>query len=281
MKMAILTLGLWITGGSIGLVEQTNSALDEALRAFGRKEYAHAREALQVFSKAHPDQAAYLYYYIGECYYQTNDLSNARKYFERAFATLFNKDEAADKLVAIWEKEASGAATEPYRIYQTNRIQENRDSSPDPRWEIAQPLGQRDPDEPLKPVGAGRNSEYLNGRYFLGCGHPSIAVYYLERGVVVNIPLPHRFDSENALLYYTKLAKAYREKAQLFQSRKFRLDGYDASRTQEVAVAINKYLEEHGKKEVAEAEQLAEHYRLKAIVVDARLGSKNPKPDNR
>ena len=95
--------------------------------------------------------------------------------------------------------------------------------------------------------------------------------------MIVNLPLTRRFDSEHAVLYYRKCAKAYRQKAVLFKSKKFRLDGYEKNRIEEVKAAIEKYLAEHGDREAAEAEQLAEHYRLKAIVVEARLSAKKSK----
>jgi hypothetical protein len=92
----------------------------------------------------------------------------------------------------------------------------------------------------------------------------------------LNVRLEDRFNSELALHCYNKLSKAYRRKAELFRLNTFSLYRCEPSRTQEVAAAVRKYLDEHRAEEIPEAEQLAEHYRLKTIVVEAYLVAKNP-----
>jgi tetratricopeptide (TPR) repeat protein len=243
----------------------------EAMRCFGREEYGKVPVLLEESGAMNSPQSLMFDFYLGECFYQTNDLAKAQRYFEKAFQTIFNKDEAADRLVSVCEKTGGAMASEPYRMYWTKRLKDSEDWLPDSKWENVQPKGPRDLEEPMIIIDSrfpgGPGIDYSRGGYTLGVSRPSIAVFHLERGIVINIPLQERFDSNNALLYYTKLAKAYRKKAELFKSNKF-------FNQEEFKAGVRRYVDEHRAVEIPEAEQLAEHYRWKAIVVEARLAAK-------
>ncbi len=285
MKATFLVLALLTSTAPIfpGCALAGTNDLEDALIVFGQEDYAAARLKLEKCSITHPSEAPMLAYYIGECYRQTNDLKKARAYFERAFGSLFNRDEAAHALIQLCEADGQGEAARKYREYWDDRRENYESQFPNPKWSNAQPKGEKDADEFPFPVLArfpsGPGDEYMFAGTSLARGYPSKAVFHLERGMIVNLPLAQRFGSEHALLYYRKCAKAYRQKAALFKSKKidFSFAGYDKSRIKEVKAAIEQYLAEHGDREAAEAEQLAEHYRLKAIVVEARLSAKKSK----
>ena len=44
---------------------------------------------------------------------------------------------------------------------------------------------------------------------------------------------------------------------------------------------MRQYIAEHSAQEIPEAEQLAEHYRLKALIVETRLAAKDAKPSDK
>lgn len=248
----------------------------EAMRCFGREEYGKVPLLLEESGAMNSPQAPMFYFYVGECFYQTNDLANAQHYFEKAFQTIFNKDETAWRLIAIHEKQNRHDVAVKYQEY-WKRKRETYDSyMPDAKWLNAQPKGKRNFDDVIMPTGSGNTVEgkYNWGRFYLFENIPSVAVWQFECGLRRYIPLEDRFNSEWALRYYQKLSKAYRQKAKLFELNKFCLDGYEEKRKQEAAATIRKYLDEHRAQEIPEAEQLAEHYRLKAIVVEARLAAK-------
>jgi hypothetical protein len=279
MRTAWFLLGTWILGTVVLFAQQTEleqRVLEDSLRAFGREEYALAGRFLAKYSLAHSNQVATLAFYLGECRYQTGDISGARKYLIQAFGTKFNRDEAASRLITIYEESGESTASETYRAYWERRLKDSTNSLPDSKWENVQPKGPRDLEEPMIIVDSrfpgGPGIEYSRGCYRLGVSRPSVAVFHLERGLVVNVPLQERFDSNNALLYYSKLAKAYRKKAELFKSNKF-------LNQEEFQAGVRRYVAEHRALEIPEAEQLAEHYRLKAIVVEARLVAKKAKKE--
>ena len=105
MRIASFLLSIWITGNAVVLAQQSHqqqNLLEDALRAFGREEYIRAGRVLQKYAEARPKEAPQSCFYIGECYYKMNDLVNACKFFEQAFATPFNKDEAVNCLISIY-----------------------------------------------------------------------------------------------------------------------------------------------------------------------------------
>jgi len=80
------------------------------------------------------------------------------------------------------------------------------------------------------------------------------------------------------------LAEAYRRKATLFRKLirigKSNLSLTPIDQRQEAEITRRNYLNEHGAVEISEAEQLAEHYRLKALIVKTHLIAKGIKPSD-
>jgi len=248
---------------------------EEALRCFGREEYGKVPGLLEQSGVMQSPKAPMFYFYLGECFYRTNKFVNALRYFEKAFRSIFNKDEAAFRLIGICEQLGIPEARQRYRDYIGQQLKKYDCIEPPAKWANAQPRGEGDPDEPYNVEHSiSKFGSYSWGRAGLGKGFPSIAAWEFESCVVNNIPAEERFNSEWALRCYTKLAKAYRQKADLFTLNKFSLFSYDPKTVQDAARAIRKYLDENRAREIPEAEQLAEHYRLKAIVVEARLAAK-------
>jgi len=280
---AQLVIGLvWVVGQAMVFAQTPvgdAAALEAGLRAFGREEYANAKEMLERYAVTHTNQSAMLYFYQGECAYQMNNRSVAKGYFQRTFRTVFNKDEAADRLIMILEEDGESEKTQEVRQYRRERIKEfEYPASYDTRWSMTQPRGEPDKEDWRYGIlGTGTHSFFSHGLSNLALGFPSGAAWHFEGGVLRDVPMNDRFSSEKALQHYQKLTKAYRQKAALFRSKTINVRGYDESQREEVRANQKKHMAEHGDQEAAQAEQLAEHYRLKAIVVEARMAAKKLK----
>jgi hypothetical protein len=260
---ALLAGNVWLTANVVA--EQAR--LEDALCAYGRDEYAVARRALERHARTNPQTAAMLYFYIGDCNYKLRDYATARKFLELAFDSPFNKDEAALRLIALCERDDKPRAAQPYRDYIAQQRKKYEGHEPPVQWATAQPQGKFDPEEPLgvEPYTT-TFWEYSWGRAALGNGLPSLAAWWFENCAVKYIPEEEKFDSEWARRCYTKLAKAYRQKADLFA-----LLGGDPEMLKAATITTRRYLDERRAVEIPEAAALAEHYRLKALIVETRL----------
>jgi len=181
--------------------------------------------------------------------------------------------------MSIYQQQNQVPKAEPYRQYWAERTKYARlNPLAPPDWEERQPQGVWDNEVPsfLGP-GIAPLSGYEKGCKRLHYGRPSVAVWYFEQGLINEISLFDRFDTPKALRYYQMLAKAYRQKAELFKSDKWTVYVSDESKRRKAEAAVREYLKEHRAVEVPEAEQLAEHYRLKAMIVEARLAEKKRK----
>jgi len=71
---AMWMVGIIFATANVSFASELDEALTQALRAFGNKNYSEAKVLLEQYSAIHTQQAPMLYFYIGECYYQINDL---------------------------------------------------------------------------------------------------------------------------------------------------------------------------------------------------------------
>jgi hypothetical protein len=74
---------------------------EEALRYFGREEYGKVPGLLEQSGVMQSPKAPMFYFYLGECFYRTNDMTNARIYFKKAYLSPFNSYEAGNRLFAV------------------------------------------------------------------------------------------------------------------------------------------------------------------------------------
>lgn len=230
-----------------------NAKLEEALRVFGREDYAKARALLEEYSAVHTQQAPLLSFYIGECCYQMADTNAAVAHYERAVLSNLNSEEAATQLISIFQSRGNEDAARAYTnfvIVLRERIIRDASRIPEPELHESKQVMEAYPGCGMYGIGDGYT---IGGHNLRNNGRPIGAARCYEAAIICCVPMNSRFSTGEAGLLYRLLSEAYLRKAAVLRTQP------------------GTHLR------IAEADQLAQHYRLKAFIVETRLASKQKK----
>ena len=190
-----------------------------------------------------------MYYYIGECHFQTERLQQAKSSFQEALATPFNQEEACGRLLQIALEEKDNAKVEEYQRLlksiserMTNVRIEPVQLSSHPGRVTHEEIG-----EWLRVFGADNNPCTGGGNILMSKGRFDDAIKVYLRDLNKHVELKDRFSSRDALILYRRLSEAYTQKAALLKRA-----GAE-------------------EKAITEATTFARFYSRKAIVVESRL----------
>jgi len=217
-------------------------ALRIALVAFGREDYSHAQTLLEAYATSASHDAGMLYYYLGECYFQSGDLPSAEIWLKQSVQGGFNRQEALWRLDQIAEKKGDTNAHDKL----ASEIRAMREQL----TEAQQSIRCLPPANPDGTITIPLSSERKDGlswaaRYWRrGCVQEAINAAQFWEGV--DIPLEKRLRTEREVSGYRSLS-TYFEK-------------------------WGEHLEDEGKEQtdVESARRMARHYLLKSIVIQAK-----------
>jgi tetratricopeptide (TPR) repeat protein len=231
-----------------------DAELVKTLRFVGKQSYQEAMPRLESYSKDHPEDAALVAFYIGECEYALGMVDKAKYSLLRVVQTPFNNQEAYWRLMQIAQKEGNEAEAGEYEKCWKDIAQ------------VASNAYERVKHTPYPPEGVDMEYSFSTvsrpvwtweGMMLLSSKRADgefvemfdRAIAFFNQGRYVEIALEERFNSEIAIGTYSLLSRAYEGKAALLRKQRAK------------------------REDVVEAEQLAKHYKWNEFIVKSHRGS--------
>jgi hypothetical protein len=216
--------------------------LEKALQSYGAQDYGKARSLLEAYTSAVPQEAGFVYYYIGDCYYRQGDNTNAQVWLKRAVKTGWNKQEALWRLYKIAEKSGAKEEQSQYAAL-LDRFKEDLEEVTLAAHHLPPP----GPDGLIRtPIGL--DNRYWAKRY-LEWGHVGDAIIKMEYWEGAQLPVELHLRTNGEKSSYDWIASTCREWAGMLRERKA------------------------APGEIEAVEAKARHYELKAMVMEARTAA--------
>lgn len=223
--------------------QSQRALLEQAVQSFGEQKYGQAQSLLEQVVITDPAEAPLVYFYLGACYEETNNLDRAKRFYQKASHTKFNNENAVWRLSEIAKIQNDPRAAEQYQAQLTAISDDLRRRNP----ELRQAADSRGLVWAVPHVPA----VLAAGDPFMRVGKFEMAARAFEYSLAQLVPLPDRFSTGDAAGAYKQLAEAYHQQAG------------DPTKLAD---------------DVAEIEMLARHNELRLLIVQSRIGKKFAHP---
>src|ERR1039458_2239128 len=139
LELVILVVA--IIGAGQSARAQSNQSeralLEQTVQSFGEQKYGPAQSLLEQVVITDPAEAPLVYFYLGACYEQTNNLDRAKRFYQKASHTKFNNENAVWRLLEIAKAQNDTLAAEQYQTQLTAISDTLKRHEPDPRLGLA------------------------------------------------------------------------------------------------------------------------------------------------
>lgn len=224
--------------GQVGMPQ----LLNEGLTQYAKGKHQESAQSLRDYAAKNPDDARFVYYYVGDCLYQRGEFDDAEYFLKKAMQEGLNKQEATWRLMEIAIREGDEITAGKYKKLlddQSRQIRLQEPQSLQPRdlyLDTERSPTRKDMQRTIRyyNYGDGHWAEE-HGDRLLSVGHLREAIKSYESAIDQHVPIGERFGSRSrevsklALRLYEKLSNAYRQLQSVPKEKFSDLDLHDKS----------------------------------------------------